>query len=92
VRAERLAAPQHLSRVGVEHAHDDAHRGRLAGAVGPYEAEHLPRPDAERHPVEGHRGAEAFTEPVNFQHPFLHVIEDQVKCGHCLANYSHAPR
>ena len=40
---DRAALPEDLARVGLEDAEDDPHRGRLARAVRPHEAEHPAR-------------------------------------------------
>jgi hypothetical protein len=50
---QRLAAPQHLTGVLLEHAERDAHGGRLAGAVWSDEPHDLPFGDIEREAVEG---------------------------------------
>jgi hypothetical protein len=54
-----LSAPADLAGVGLQHPEDDAHRGGLAGAVGPGEPEHLPLGDGERQVVEGDQVAAA---------------------------------
>ena len=52
-----LCAPADLAGVGFEHAEDDVHGGRLAGAVGTDEPEQLALGDSERQVVEGHQVA-----------------------------------
>jgi hypothetical protein len=51
-RVARPVVPGHLARVGGEHAEDDPHGGRLAGAVGTDEPGHAARLDVKRDPVE----------------------------------------
>ena len=47
------AVVAHRPRVGGDHPEDDAHRGRLAGAVRAQEAHHLPGWHGDGEPVEG---------------------------------------
>ena len=61
------AAPGHRPGVGREHAEDDPHRRRLAGAVRAEEAEHLAAGDLEREAVERDDVAEALVETVDGQ-------------------------
>ena len=63
------AAPAHLAAVGREHAEHDPHRGRLAGAVGPDEAEQLAGLDGERDAVERDDVAVAAREIGQLEHP-----------------------
>jgi len=53
------AAPANRARVRLEHAEDDPHGRRLAGAVRPDEAEHLAGGDGEGHAVQRRDVAEA---------------------------------
>ena len=56
-------------RVRLQHAEDDPHRRRLAGAVGADEAEQLPRLDGERQPVERDDVAVPPRQVRHLQHP-----------------------
>jgi hypothetical protein len=53
LRLDVGAADEHAPRRGRQEARDDAHRRRLAGAVGPQEAEHLARGDPKAQIVYG---------------------------------------
>jgi hypothetical protein len=63
-----LSAPAHLAAVGREHPEHDPHRRRLAGAVGPDEAEQLAGRDGERDPVERDDVAVAAGEVGQLEH------------------------
>ena len=65
---DRRAAPEHLAGVGLEHAEGDPHRGRLAGAVGPDEADDVARGDGERQVVERDGLAVAARQVAKFEH------------------------
>ena len=65
---QRPALPAHVAGVGADQPHGDAHRRRLAGAVGPAEAEHRPGGDGEAHAVEDLVGAEALAQAVELEH------------------------
>ena len=65
---DRAAVPAHLPGVGADQAHRDAHRGRLAGAVGAAEAEHLTGRDGEADPVEHLVVPVALVQPVELEH------------------------
>jgi hypothetical protein len=55
---EHVAAVERRGAVaGVHEAGEDLHDGRLAGAVGPQQADHLPRLDAEGHSLHRFQGA-----------------------------------
>jgi hypothetical protein len=69
VEIDRPAAPAHLAAVGLEHAEDDPHRRRLAGAVRADEAEELARLDLEREPVERDDVAVAARQFDHLEHP-----------------------
>jgi hypothetical protein len=68
VEGHRTTGEQHLAAIGGEHAQDDAHRRRLAGAVRADEAEHLARADGERHTVQRHDIAVAAREVPQLEH------------------------
>jgi hypothetical protein len=67
-RVDRTALPPDRPGVTSEDTQDDAHRRRLAGAVAPDEAEHLPRLHGEAHPVQGERRAVALDQTVDLEH------------------------
>ncbi len=69
VVVQRTAPPADLPGVGPHQAHGDPHRGRLAGPVGPAEAEHRPRRDGEAHAVQHVVVAVALVQPVELEHP-----------------------
>jgi hypothetical protein len=68
VVVERLPPPPHLTGVGTGQPHRDAHRRRLAGAVGTAEAEHRAGCDGEPHPVQHVVVAIALVQPVELEH------------------------
>lgn len=65
----RLAAPEHLAGVGLEHAQSDSHGGGLARPVGADEAHDLALGHLEREPVEGNRLTVEPRESLEGQHP-----------------------
>ena len=65
---DRCAVPGHRARVGGERAHDDAHGGGLAGAVGPHEADQLVVVQGEGQGVEGLKAPEALGQASDHQH------------------------
>ncbi len=67
-RPHRRALPEHLARVGREDAHDDPHRGGLAGAVGADEAGEDAGPDGEPDVVEREHRAEPAGQGAQFEH------------------------
>ena len=69
LEVDRPAAPADLAAVGLEHAEDDPHRRRLAGAVRPHEAEELSRLDAEGEVVERDDVAVAARQVDHLEHP-----------------------
>jgi hypothetical protein len=58
------AADRHRARRGRIEAEDQAHRRRLARAVGPEEAGDVAGPDLERQPVDGQRRAIALRQAI----------------------------
>jgi hypothetical protein len=68
VSVQRRAVPRHLARVGAEHAEDDPHRARLAGAVGSDEAGHAAGLHVEREAVERDDGAVAQVQVATSEH------------------------
>ena len=55
-----------VARIRLVEAEDEAHRRRLAGAVGPDEARDAARFDAERQPVDGKRAPVSLRQAVRF--------------------------
>ena len=68
VGTKPLPLPADFSGVGVEHTEHDAHRGRLAGAVGADEAVHLTGPYSQGEVVEGDDVAVSLRQPVQLEH------------------------
>ena len=68
-RVDGLAAPAHRAGVGLEHAEDDPHRGRLAGPVRPDEADIRPPATENAQVVERDQVAEARAQSVQLEHP-----------------------
>ena len=64
----RRAVPGHGSAVALKDAHDDAHGGRLAGAVGPHEADELVGAHVEGQGVEGLEAPISFGQMCDLQH------------------------
>ena len=68
LEVDRRAAEQHLAAIGGQDAEDDAHRRRLARAVGADEAEHLALAHGERDAVEGDDVSVAAREVPQLEH------------------------
>jgi hypothetical protein len=73
---DRLTSPAHGAAVHRGHPDDGPHGGRLAGPVGPQEAEDLARRHGEGQPVQGLHLAVSFGQPVQLKlalprHPVL---------------------
>ncbi len=66
---QRPAVPPHLAGGRGQHAEDDPHRRRLAGAVGPDEPGHPSRYDVETHVVQRQLFPEPPGQPSHAQHP-----------------------
>jgi hypothetical protein len=60
-------ADEDLARVGLDEAAQDVQQRRLAGAVRPDDAEHLPGLDRERYGVEGGETAETHAHFTDFE-------------------------
>jgi hypothetical protein len=61
----RYAEDLHPARVGLEDIQHDADGGRLAGAIGAEQPEHLAGFDLERHVFHGARGAEGLVQMLD---------------------------
>jgi hypothetical protein len=64
-RTAVLALPRHRPAIGLEDSEHDPHRRRLAGAVGPEEAEHLAPGNLESETVQGDRRTESLVQLVD---------------------------
>ena len=62
-----LALQEDAPAVGAQEAHDHVERGGLARAVGPEEADHLPRVDVEAHAVHHHAAPKPLAQPLGDQ-------------------------
>jgi len=71
---QALAVDECRSSRGLVQAHDDAHRGRLAGAVGPEEPGHPAGFDVEGQVVDGTHGAVLLGELRNLDHVVLPLV------------------
>ncbi len=76
-------------RVGTEEARDDVEEGRLAGAVGPDDADDLAVLGVERHVVEGGVAAEAERDPAHLELGAM-VGRDGRGAGACAPSASEA--
>ncbi len=64
---QRHTQPAHHTGIGREHAQRDPHRGRLAGAVAPHEAEQLTGADVEGQVLEGDEVAVSLRDPIDLK-------------------------
>ncbi len=73
---EHVAAVERRGAVaGVHEAGEDLHDRRLAGPVGPQQADHLPRLDGEAHSLDRLQGAVTLAQIRRFDHRPTKVIE-----------------
>ena len=84
--SDRVAADARVAALRRIQRRENPHRRRLAGPVGPDEAEHLAALDAERHVVDGAHAVEVPDEAVELQHRrrsrlALRPAEDEVEAA-----------